>query len=141
MADLIKHQGVVEKVDGAHVTVRIVQTSACSACSAKGLCNASESKEKLIDVYDVNVSCHVGERVVVCGTTSMGMRAVILAFGLPILILLLVLFVVMRITDGNSLYSALAGMGAMIPYYIIIYMCKDKLNKTFSFTIEKHNNQ
>ena len=56
MADIIKHRGIVEKVDGAHITVRIVQTSACAACSAKGLCNASESKEKQIDVYEVNPS-------------------------------------------------------------------------------------
>jgi sigma-E factor negative regulatory protein RseC len=140
MTDKIKHLGVVEKVDGSHVTVRIVQTSACSSCSAKGLCNASESKEKLIDVYHNQVSCQIGEQVVVCGTTSMGMRAVLLAFGLPVLILLLALFVTMRITDGDALFSALLGLGTMVPYYLIIYVCKDKLNRTFSFTIEKHNN-
>ena len=140
MTDKIKHLGVVEKVDGSHVTVRIVQTSACSSCSAKGLCNASESKEKLIDVYHNQVSCQIGEQVVACGTTSMGMRAVLLAFGLPVLILLLALFVTMRITDGDALFSALVGLGTMVPYYLIIYICKDKLNRTFSFTIEKHNN-
>ena len=140
MTDKIKHLGVVEKVDGSHVTVRIVQTSACSSCSAKGLCNASESKEKLIDVYHNQVSCQIGEQVVVCGTTSMGMRAVLLAFGLPVLILLLALFVTMRITDGDALFSALVGLGTMIPYYLIIFVCKDKLNRTFSFTIEKHYN-
>ena len=140
MTDKIKHLGVVEKVDGSHVTVRIVQTSACSSCSAKGLCNASESKEKLIDVYHNQVSCQIGEQVVVCGTTSMGMRAVLLAFGLPVLILLLALFVTMRITDGDALFSALVGLGTMVPYYLIIYVCKDKFNRTFSFTIEKHNN-
>ena len=140
MTDKIKHLGVVEKVDGSHVTVRIVQTSACSSCSAKGLCNASESKEKLIDVYHNQVSCQIGEQVVVCGTTSMGMRAVLLAFGLPVLILLLALFVTMRITDGDALFSALVGLGTMVPYYLIIYVCKDKLNRTFSFMIEKHNN-
>ena len=69
MADLIRHRGIVEKVEGSHVTVRIVQTSACSACSAKGLCNASESKEKLIDVYQIQFPCQIGEEVIVCGTT------------------------------------------------------------------------
>ena len=67
MADIIKHRGIVDRVDGSHVVVRIVQTSACSSCSAKGLCNASESKEKWIDVYEVNASYRVGEEVVVCG--------------------------------------------------------------------------
>lgn len=50
MTDIIKHRGIVENIEGSHVRVRIVQTSACSACSVKEHCNASESKEKLIDV-------------------------------------------------------------------------------------------
>ena len=137
MADIIKHRGIVEKIDGSHVVVRIVQTSACSACSAKGLCNASESKEKQIDVYEVNASYRIGEEVVLCGSTSMGMKAVILAFGVPVLILLAALFVTMRVTDGDSLLSAVIALGAVIPYYLVIYLMKDKLNKTFSFVIEK----
>ena len=137
MADIIKHRGIVDRVDGSHVVVRIVQTSACSSCSAKGLCNASESKEKWIDVYEVNASYRVREEVVVCGTTSMGMQAVFLAFGIPLLILLLALFISMRITDGDALLSAAVALSAVIPYYIVIYFMKDKLNKTFSFTIEK----
>ena len=137
MADIIKHRGVVEKIEGTHVVVRIVQTSACSACSAKGLCNASESKEKQIDVYGVQASYRIGEEVVVCGTTSMGMRAVLLAFGVPLLILLLALFVTMRITDGDALLSAFVSLLAVTPYYLLVYFMKDKLDRTFSFTIEK----
>ena len=137
MAGIIKHRGIVEKVEGSHVVVRIVQTSACAACSAKGLCNASESKEKQIDVYEVNASYRIGEEVVLCGTTSMGMRAVFLAFGIPMLLLLVALFVTMRVTDGDALVSSLVALFAVVPYYLVIYFMKDKLNKTFSFTIEK----
>ena len=137
MADIIKHRGIVEKVEGSHVVVRIVQTSACAACSAKGLCNASESKEKQIDVYEVNASYRIGEEVVLCGTTSMGMRAVFLAFGIPMLLLLVALFVTMQVTDGDALVSSLVALFAVVPYYLVIYFMKDKLNKTFSFTIEK----
>ena len=137
MADIIKHRGIVEKIDGSHVVVRIVQTSACSACSAKGLCNASESKEKQIDVYEVNPAYRIGEEVVLCGSTSMGMKAVFLAFGIPVLLLLFALFATMRITDGDALLSAIVAMLAIIPYYFVIYLMKDKMNKTFSFVIEK----
>ena len=137
MADIIKHRGIVEKVDGSHIVVRIVQTSACSACSAKGLCNASESKEKQIDVYEANPSYQVGEEVMVCGTTSMGMRAVLLAFGVPLLILVLALGVSMKLTGEDALLSSCIALVSVVPYYICIYFCKDKLNRTFSFTIEK----
>ena len=137
MADIIKHRGIVEKVDGSHIVVRIVQTSACSSCSAKGLCNASESKEKQIDVYEANPSYQIGEEVMVCGTTSMGMRAVLLAFGVPLLILVLALGVSMKLTGEDALLSSGIALVSVIPYYIGIYFCKDKLNRTFSFTIEK----
>ena len=137
MADIIKHRGKVEKVNGSHVVVRIVQTSACSACSAKGMCNASESKEKLVDVYEVNPSYQIGEEVVLCGSTSMGMRAVFLAFGIPVFILLAALFIAMRVTDGDALFSAVVSLLAVTPYYLVIYLMKDKLNKTFSLVIEK----
>ena len=137
MADIIKHRGIVEKVEGAHVVVRIVQTSACAACSAKGLCNASESKEKQIDVFEADASYRIGEEVVLCASTSMGMRAVFLAFGIPMLLLLFALFVSMRVTDGDALVSSLVALLAVVPYYLVIYFMKDKLNRTFSFTIEK----
>jgi len=137
MADIIKHRGIVEKIDGSHVVVRIVQTSACSACSAKGLCNASESKEKQIDVYEVNPAYRIGEEVVLCGSTSMGMKAVFLAFGIPVLLLLAALFVTMRITDGDALLAAAVALLAVVPYYVVLYLMKDKMNKTFSFVIEK----
>ena len=137
MADIIKHRGRVESVNGSHIVVRIIQTSACSACSIKGHCNASESKEKLIDVYEAGASYQIGEEVVLCGTTSMGMQAVLLAFGVPLLILLLALGVTMHLTDDDALISSLVGLLSIVPYYLVIYFCKDKLKKTFSFTIEK----
>ena len=137
MTDIIKHRRRVEKVEGSHVVVRIVQTSACSACSIKGHCNASESKEKLIDVFEVNASYQIGEEVVLLGTTSMGMQAVLLAFGVPLVILIVALGVTMHLTDGNALVSSLVGLLSIVPYYFAIHFNKDKLKKTFSFTIEK----
>ena len=141
MGDKIEHRGRVESIDGSHIIVRIIQTSACSGCSIKSHCNASESKEKLIDVYEVGASYQIGEEVVLCGTTSMGMRAVLLAFGVPLLILVLALAISMYLTDEDALISSLIGLLSIVPYYLVLHFYKDKMKKTFSFTIEKHNNQ
>ena len=84
----------------------------------------------------MNAPYRIGEEVVLIGTTSMGMRAVALAFGVPLLLLILALFVTMRVTDGDALVSSLVALLAVVPYYLVIYFMKDKLNKTFSFTIE-----
>ena len=140
MADIIKHRGIVENINGSHIQVRIVQTSACSACSVKGHCNASESKDKLIDVYENHsAEYYIGQNVMVHGTTSMGMQAVILAFGVPFLVLFIALYATLQIT-GDELTAALAGLLALFPYYLIIYMCRGKLSRKFFFTIEPINN-
>ena len=140
MTNIIEHRGTVENINGSHIQVRIVQTSACSTCSIKGHCNASESKEKLIDVYDQNATdFYIGQNVKVMGTTSMGMQAVILAFGVPFIVLFITLYTTMQITD-NELVSALVGLASLIPYYIIPYINKGRLRKKFSFDIKPINN-
>ena len=142
MNNKISHLGIVESIEGSHVRVKILQGSACSACSVKGHCNVSESKEKIIDIYNEENAgrCAVGQHVMVCGTTSMGMKAVFLAFVLPFLLLFVSLFVTMRITDGDEAVSALISLCTLIPYYLIIYLCRNKISRTFSFTIETINN-
>ena len=127
MTDLIKH----------HVKVRIVQTSACSSCSAKSFCSSSESKEKLIDIYDADTSSlHLGQEVVVYGTTSMGMRAVGLAFGVPFLVMVAALFVLYRLTGGDEAVSALGALLTLLPYYAVLYALRGRIKRRFSFQIE-----
>lgn len=142
MNNNIKHLGIVESIDGPHVRVKILQSSACSSCSVKGHCNISETKEKIIDIFDGEKAryCTVGQQVMVCGTTSMGMKAVFLAFVLPFLVLLAALFVTMRVTDGDEAISALVSLCTLIPYYILIYLFRNKISRTFSFTLETINN-
>lgn len=142
MNNNIKHLGIVESIDGSHVRVKILQSSACSSCSVKGHCNISETKEKIIDIHDKESAecCSVGQEVMVCGTTSMGMKAVLLAFVLPFIVLLAALFVTMRVTDGDEATSALVSLCTLIPYYIIIYLLRNRISRTFSFTLETINN-
>ena len=140
MTDKIKHLGIVESIDGSRLKVRILQTSACSSCSVKGHCSASEAKEKLIDVYNVlGLSCQSGQHVVISGTVSMGMKAVLLAFVIPFLVLVVSLFVCMMLTN-DEMTSALISLCMLIPYYLIIYLCRGKLSRTFKFTLESINN-
>ena len=106
----IKHLGIVENIQGSHLSVRIVQTSACAACSAKGHCSSADSKDKIIDIIDTAASSYqVGEKVMVVGETSMGMMAVVLAFVLPFVLLIFSLFLLMALIE-NELYAALLSL-------------------------------
>lgn len=138
MSNRIKHSGVVDKIEDECVKVRIVQSSACSSCNAARLCNAAEKKEKIVDVYNVRPSdYHVGDTVMVVASSRVGMNAVLLAFGIPFILLITVVFLVSRLTDEEPL-MALAGICSLIPYYIILYLNRHRMQEKFSFTIEKH---
>ena len=139
MANTIKHQGIVENINGSHLQVRIIQTSACASCSIKGHCSSADTKEKLIDVTNNGAfSYRRGDHVWVTGELSMGAMAVLLAFILPFLVLIFSLFIFMAIWN-DELGSALCSLALLIPYYYILWLNKSRLGKKFSFSIKPMN--
>ena len=137
MTGKITHKGVVEKAGDGWVDVRILQTSACSACKVAGHCSAAESKEKTVQVSTgKSDNYQPGDPVVVAMTSTNGRDAVILAFILPFVIMVAVLVACLLVT-GNEGIAALAGIASLVPYYAVVYRCKDRLARKFSFVIEE----
>ena len=131
----IRHEGVVDSIDGQKVTVRILQASACSGCQASRICRAAESREKLVEVNVTGAeSLSVGQTVTVAGEERMGLAAVMLAFGLPLLLLLAALIAAMSVT-GSERIGALAALGVLVPYYIVLMLMRGRIKKDFQFRI------
>ena len=136
MSNKIKHSGVVENILGDSVQVRIVQTSACAACKVAGYCNASESKEKLVDVYHADTrNLKVGDVVTVTASTQVAAQALLLGFGLPFVVLVAVLIAVLLIT-GNEGAAAMSGLAALVPYYAVLFLFRNRIRDKLSFSIE-----
>lgn len=140
MANVIKHKGTVESINGSLVKVKILQTSACVSCSVKGYCSSADSREKLVDVYESGHSYKPGDEVIIYGATSMGMKAVLIAFVVPFVFLLGALFLTMYLSRDNELLSAVFSLLVLIPYYTILYFFRNKIKKNFSFTLKPINN-
>jgi sigma-E factor negative regulatory protein RseC len=137
MADNIEHVGIVEDIDGIHLRVRIVQTSACAACNASTYCFSADTKEKLIDVEtDTPERFERGESVAVAETLSMGMSAVMLAFVLPFFILIIAIFLLMYLLHNETI-ATLGSLALLVPYYYILSLNKRRLQRRFSFSIRK----
>ena len=140
MADVIKHDGIVDSIEGDCIHVRIVQASACAACGAKSLCSAAESKEKIVDVYGADIKAYqVGQRVMVEGAATMGMKAVRLAFLFPLLLLVVAVAITMWLTEGNEVAGAVAALLALAAYFGVLFACKKRLMNEFTFTIRGIN--
>ena len=137
MSNKKSHPGVVDSIEGDCVKVRIVQTSACAACKVAAHCNASESKEKLVDVFGCDTAKYAtGQEVVVSASREVANRAILLGFGLPLLLLIGVLLMVLRWT-GDEGMAAMASLGALVPYYIVLWLLRDSIRQRVAFRIEE----
>lgn len=136
MESKIKHLGVVESVDERCVKVRIVQSSACASCKISKQCNSSESKEKIVDVYMRDSDLTPGENVAVFASYGVGAYAVFLGMLLPMLLVVVVLFIMLSIGCGE-LSSSICSLGSLIPYYLLIFAFRKKIDRKVNFQIER----
>ena len=136
MYNKISHPGIVESVSDGCVKVRILQASACGACKVAGHCHAAESKEKIVEVCCCNTDAYsTGQEVTVSTSGVVANRALLLGFGIPFLVLVGVLVMVLLMTDNEGL-SALCGLAALVPYYGILYLCRDRISRQLMFYLE-----
>lgn len=137
MSNKIKHAGVVDGVEGECVRVRILQSSACSACKVAAHCNASETKEKIIDVMDADASHYQkGDQVMVVADTAVGFRASLYGYLLPLILMVVTLVGVLAATHSEGL-AAVSALGILIPYYVLLFLMRNKLRNRVSFTLER----
>lgn len=129
----IEHSGTVIGVENGVLKVEILNSSACGACSAANMCSASEKRRKVVDVLpEDGVDYAVGDVVEFVGEESMGVKAVVIAYVVPTLLVVggLVLGHLAGWGDGAS---ALAGLFPLVPYYIALNLLRHKLDRSFVF--------
>lgn len=137
MSNKIKHAGVVDGVEGECVRVRILQSSACSACKVAAHCNASETKEKIIDVMDADASHYQkGDQVMVVADTAVGFRASLYGYLLPLILMVVTLVGVLAATHSEGL-AAVSALGILVPYYVLLFLMRNKLRNRLSFSLER----
>jgi len=132
----IRHSGIIKKIDSDFFYVSIIAQSACASCHVKGACNISDMNEEIVEVSRAKeMTYQVGDKVNVVMQKSLGTRAVMLGYFFPFLLVLFTLIISLNLM-GNQGLSGLLALGILIPYYLVLYMNKDRLKKTFIFSIQ-----
>ena len=133
----VSHKGRVLRVTPQFTTVSIEQQGACSACHAAGLCGMAEVTEKAVEVpTDPHARYKEGDEVEVVLKASMGMKAVWLAYGIPIVVLLVSILGLGALGLGE-VPSALGGLGAVALYYLVLWLLRGRLQNEYVFTIKR----
>ena len=134
--ETISHEGVVSKITDDELEIKILAQSACAACHAKSACGMGEQAEKILTVpRPKGKDFAIGQKVNVRMAIGQGNKAAVLAYLIPILLLLAVLFACLGLGVNEGL-SALISIVALIPYYIVLYLRRDKLKQKFDYIVE-----
>lgn len=131
----IKHSGRIKEITPEFITVEILSESACSSCHAASLCGMSEAKKKVIEL-PATLGYEPGEEVWVNLKRSMGMKAVWIAYVVPLIILIATVLVASELKAPELLTGAIS-LGAIALYYLGVYLFRNKLKNEYTFYIKK----
>jgi sigma-E factor negative regulatory protein RseC len=137
-ADCIDQIGIVEEVREKSILVRFQSPPACGSCQAKFFCAPGSSDKNLIEISQKTRGYSKGDSVKILISRSMGFRALFLGYLFPFLMVILVLATT-QILGLNELASGLISLSVLFPYYLMLYLFREKVNKNFIFTIMKVN--
>lgn len=133
----ICREGIVRSVEGDEITVEVIVSSACSGCHAKSICIPSDRRQERITVKNTrNEQYEVGETVELLLETSAGNKAVVLAYVLPLIVLLMLLFGCYALTH-KELLSVGVGVLGVVLYYLILKSAGKSIEKGITFGIRK----
>ena len=133
---MIEHEGIIDHIDGDVAHVKIDNVSACMSCHAKGACSAADQEEKFLDVPLQGATYQQGDPVNVQIAKHLGFRAVALGYVYPFLVLMSVL-IGMLAAGAEELRAGGVALLSIIPYYLVLYLFRNRIAKSFTFSIKK----
>lgn len=137
MKKLLCNEGIVRKIDNQKVLVEITVRSACSNCHAKSLCSTYDRKQDLIHATCLHPdTIAVGDQVTVTMQQSMGSKAVIIGYVLPLVVLIFSLILSYKISQ-NELLSVLITLIITGLYFFSVWLFRKKIDKQFLFYVHK----
>lgn len=137
MKDRVLHTGTVKRVMGNELVISVMQQSSCNACQVKDACKISHADEREITVPVTDGTLYsVGESVSVTMSSGLGMKAVWLAFGFPLLIVLASVISVKSLGGTDALAVAVI-FGVELLWYAVLFIFRQKLETEYKFKIER----
>lgn len=133
-------EGIVRAIHGDQIEVEITISSACSECHAKSICIPSDHKRETVLAQSLyNEHFEVGDKVHLVLKGSAGGKAVVLAYLLPFIVLMVALFGTYAITK-SELAGVIVSVVFVVIYYIILKTQNKKIEQNFQFFVKRMEN-
>ncbi len=130
MSEITK-TGQVVAVEKDFLQVELVTCSACGDCAVKSSCGLREYRKNIVKVKIDNASSyHIGDKVEVSLSSQKGIAAVLLAFVVPLFVLLATLIIGVFL-GFSDIQNCICAIIILIPYYFALFLSRRVLENKF----------
>ena len=129
----IAHEAVVTDINNDTLSLEIVRTEACNSCAIKSVC---QQKKNLNARVENPQNYKKGQKINVYIEEKQAFNAIVFAYILPLILVLLALFSVIYFM-GDEVIAAIISLLVFPIYYLVLYCFGKKLKMMMSVKIEQ----
>lgn len=131
----VRQQATISAVSETEITLDVCRAEACAACAARGACGGGAQKE--MTLVNDGSDYQVGEQVTLVMERSMGLKAVLIAYLIPVFIIITSLLVFQSF-EVSELISGGITLLILAIYMLMIRLFRDTISREISIRIEKN---
>lgn len=137
MPNTIRQSATIVGITPDELVVEVCRPDACTACRAKSLCQGGDDTNgKRMTLLNDRQGYEVGEKVTLLMRQSSGLKAVIIAYLIPV-VLIVATLLIGQYYAVKEVVTALVALGILILYLIAIRLLRNTMNRTLTIEIEK----
>ena len=131
----VQHKATITSIDSMNgmITAQISVTEACQSCAARKACSGETQKEFVL-ANDLQ-NRQVGDSITLCITKSMTIKAIALAYMIPVFITIAALLI-MQAVGVTELLAGCIALATIAVYFVLLRVFRNKLEKQINITIE-----
>lgn len=128
--------GTITDISAQEIHISLDQKSSCGACAHLKDCALKNCQKRLITLPRTpDVKATIGQQVTLSISTRQSWLALAIGFLIPLGILVACLGTMSILLHQTDNFSALAALLAVAVYYVLLFLFKPKLNKTFAIRV------
>lgn len=129
------HSGTVIGNKDGILSVDIIRQEACGHCNASSTCRVLNGKHRCLEIECKNASdFNIGDTVTVEISERTGLKAVFIAYVLPLIVLVIALATAI-LCGASEAVAALVALCITAVYYIVIYLFKSRIDDWTKFKV------
>lgn len=132
----IRQSATVIRADASEIEVEVCRPEACAACKAKSVCSEGGGQGKRMTLVNDGQGYRVGEQVTLVMRRSSGLKAVLIAYLLPVFLIVAALLV-FQATNVKETEAALLTLGILGLYFVVVRLLRGRIKRELTIEIEK----